>query len=150
MQPTRALWRRGPDLLSADATTLAPPALANHVHLAIANFVPGLDLLLAGLTEATFPGYAALDVGVGAQDVYYDAADGLLTIRLVEPAGGWNWISTGAPGVPETIYGLYVTDNADAVLLGSMLLEDPVTIDAIGQGLGVGDITLKFLPNSPF
>jgi len=150
MQPSRGLWRRGPDLLAADATTLAQAMNALHMHLAAQNFVPGLDLDLGTLVEATFPGYAALDVGLGNQPIFYDALSNLLTIRLLEPVGGWNWVSTGVPGVPETIYGLYLTDNADAILYGSQLLPDPVTISTTGQGVGVGDVTLQFLLTSPF
>jgi hypothetical protein len=150
MQPTRALWRRGPDLLSADATTLAPAVNACEVHLAMNAFTPGLDLEIGDLTEATFTGSAAKAVGLGAQPIYYDSADNLLTIRLLEPVGGWNWTCTVAPGAPETIYGVYVTDDTGAILFGAQLLENPVTIDDAGQGLGVGDITLKFLENSPF
>lgn len=56
----------------------------------------------------------------------------------------------GNPGSPETIYGYYVTDNADAVLLGSALLDTPVTISASGQGLDIANIKLRFRTNSPF
>lgn len=149
MQPTRALWRRGPDLLAGDTVTLAQAANALHVHLAINNFTPGLDLELADLTEATFTGSAAKNVGLNAQPIYYDGVDGLLTIRLLEPVGGWNWECTADPAAPETVYGVYVTDNADAILYGSQLLDSPVTIDAADQGVGVGDLTLKFSVSSP-
>jgi len=149
MQPTRDLFQATADLLAADAGTLAPAALANHLHLAINNFVPSLDLALGDLTEATFTGSAALSAGIGTQPTYYDVIDGLYTIRIEEPALGWNWLCTVDPAAPETVYGVYLTDNADAVLLGAMLLPDPVTIDSAGQGMGVGDVTFKFDPTSP-
>jgi hypothetical protein len=149
MQPTRALWRRGPDLLAADTTTLSQAANALQVHLAINNFAPGLDLLLASLTEATFPGYGAKNVGLNTQPVFYDAETGLLTIKLIEPAGGWLWQSTGVPAAAETIYGCYLTDNAGAILYGSQLLETPVTIDNTGQGIQIDNIDFVFSLTSP-
>lgn len=148
MQPTRALWRAGPDLLAADTATLAA-ATAMHVHLAAAPFTPGLDVSLGSLTEASFTGSAALALGTGAQPIYYDAADGLLTIYLKEPAGGLKWVCTVDPGSPETIYGVYLTDTADAVLWGTMLLDAPLTISSAGQGLEVPYLTFKFSPDSP-
>ena len=69
MIPTRALWTAIADLLAADANTLAPAALANHVHLAAAPFTPSLDLELGDLTEATFVGSAEKNTTVGAQQV---------------------------------------------------------------------------------
>lgn len=149
MQPTRALWRRGADLLAADSTTLAPVALANHVHLAMNSFTPNLDMELADFTEATFTGSAAKDLGIGTQPIYYDGETGLLTITLEDPAGGYVWTCTVTPGAPETIYGVYVTDNADAVLLGAQLLDTPVTISAAGQGLSIGSLDLEFQTDSP-
>lgn len=149
MQPTRALWRAGPDLLAADTGTLAA-ATALHVHLAAAPFVPSLDLTLGDLTEATFTGSAAKLCGTGTQPIFYDGVDGLLTIQMKEPAGGFLFECTADPVSPETIYGIYLTDTADAVLWGSALLPAPVTIDAAGQGVDAGEVTFKFLFGSPF
>lgn len=148
MQPTQALWRRPADLLTADTSTLAAVA-AMHLHLAAAPFTPSLAMLLTDFTEATFTGSTALDAGTGTQPIFYDVTDGLLTIVIQEPVGGWTWTCTADPASPETIYGVYLTDNADAVLLGAMLLPTPVTISTSGQGLQVGNLTLKFAFNSP-
>jgi hypothetical protein len=148
MQPTRPLWRKQADLLAADTTGLAS-VTANHVHLAKAPFTPSLDLVIGDLTEATFTGSGPLDITAGTQLVYYDAEDGMLTIELSEPSGGWHWDCTVDPVSAETIFGVYITDNTDATLLGSMLLPTAVTISAAGQGLTVGVITLKFAASSP-
>ena len=149
MQPTRALWRRGADLLAADATTLAPAINANHVHLTMAPFTPNLDMVLGDFTEATFDGYAVKDIGVGAQPIFYSVQTGLLTIVLEDPAGGYVWATTGVTNLPQTIYGAYLTDNADAVLLGAMQLDNPVTLQASGEGLSFGELSLAFQTDSP-
>ena len=149
MKPVRSLWQAQADLLAADPATLAPAMNANKVHLAINNFTPSLDLVLADLTPATFTGSAAKDVGTGTQPTYYDVATGKYTIRLLEPVGGWNWVCTVDPAAPETVYGVYVTDNAGTTLLGAQLLEEPVVIDAAGQGVGIGDLLLAFDTASP-
>jgi hypothetical protein len=148
MQLTRAVWEQIANLLAADVATLAA-ALANKVKLAKANFTPSLDLGLAALTEATFPGYLALNAGTGPQLVYYDVATGLLTIELLEPAGGFHWESTAPPAPAETIYGVYVTDNAGAVLLGEVKFVTPLTINAANQGIDVANLQLKFATSSP-
>lgn len=149
MKPSRSLWEAMIDLLAADAGTLAPPANAMHVHLAIANFIPGLDLDIGTLTEATFTGSAAKSVTLGAQTVLVDPVTGKRKIQLGEPVGGWTWICTVAPAVAETVYGVYVTDNADAVLIGSFLLDTPVVIQAVDESVVVGKIDLAFDESSP-
>lgn len=150
MQPTRELWRRGPDLLAADAMTLAPVADACRVHLISASFVPSLDLTIAALTPSPFDGGQPKEAGLGAQPIYYDALDGMLTIRIKEPVGGWNWECTLDPVAPVTIYGVFLTNQDDDELYGSMLLPNPVVIDAADQGIGIGDITFKFKVDSPY
>lgn len=149
MQPTRALWRRGADLLAADSTTLAPAALANKVKLSMADFTPSLDMVLGDFTEATFDGYAAKELGVGTQPIYYDAETGLLTITLEDPAGGYVWSTTGVTNLPQTIYGAYLVDNASAVLLGAYKFPNPVTLTESGQGVSFGELQLEFQPDSP-
>lgn len=149
MKPSRALWEAMQDLLAADTGTLGAVA-AMHVHLAAAAFTPSLDLALGTLTEATFNGSAAKNAGTGTQQVFYDQESGARQIQLLEPAGGWTWECAVTPGSPETIYGYYVTDNADAVLLGAALLGSPLTISAAGQGLTIPRVTLSFLLTSPF
>lgn len=140
MQPTQALIDRLAALLATDTTTIAPAADAVHIHLAIAPFTPSLELTVGGLTEATFTGYAPLDAGTGAQQHFVDPATTEWVIQLLEPAGGWTWLCTGGTGLPQTIYGIYATDDADAVLYGAELLDAPITISASGQGVTVGQV----------
>lgn len=142
MQPTTVLVAATAELLAADAATLAPPALANHVHLIAAAFTPGVTTDFTALTAATFTGSAAKSAGVGAQTAGIDPATGRRKVIFLEPAGGWNWECTVAPGAPETIYGYAVTDNADTVTLGSKLLPTPVTVSAVGHLVSVDEVSL--------
>lgn len=136
-------------LLAADVATLAS-ATAMKIHLASNNFTPSAALTLGGLTEATFTGYAALLAGTGTQTTYIDPITGLLTIEIKAPAGGWQFKCTGATGLPQTIFGFYLTDNGTVNLYGSALLTTPITISAINQGFDLGAVTLKFVATSPF
>jgi len=149
MIPSRDLWQSIIDAAAADTAFLAS-ATAMHLHLAAAPFTPSLDLVLGSLTEATFTGGADKNAGTGAQTVLFDVSTGFEMIQILEPVGGWTWLCTVTPGAPETIYGWYLTDTADAVLLGSGLLPDPVTIEAAGQGLTIPRVTLSFPESSPF
>lgn len=148
MTPSRVIFDAIPDLLAKDPATLSA-ALPMYVRLVIANFVPALDLDLTLLTFATFTGSADLAVTAGDQAVYYDAVSGLLTIELLEPAGGFHWTCTADPADPETVYGIVVVDNAKTVLIGSMLLDPAPVISSAGQGMDVGFLQFSFLTNNP-
>lgn len=150
MIPSQAILDQITDLLAADATTIAPAALACHVHLAIAPFSPGAGLDIATLVEATFTGGGAISAGLGAQDVFTDPASGLKIIQLLEPAGGWHWDCTALTDLPQTVYGYWVSDNTDAVLYGSALLDAPLFLNAVGQGIDLPWIRFTFLSSSPF
>jgi hypothetical protein len=146
--PTNVLLDRMAALLAADATTLAPAALNVHVHLAMAPFTPGPTLTVASFTEAAFTGYAALNAGTGGQQSFADPGTGNRVIQLLEPAGGWHWATTAGAGLPITIYGYYVTDNANAVLYGSALLPTPVTLAATAQGVDVAQVRFALIPSA--
>jgi len=149
MQPSRALWLQIAELLADDANTLAPAVGGCKVHLAAAPFTPSLDLELGDLTEATFAGSTAKLAAVGAQETGIDLADGMLTITMKEPLGGWRWVCTAVPGVPETIYGYYLTSNDSLELYGSALLTAPVTVSGVGEFVEIANATFKFLEGSP-
>lgn len=148
-QPTSVIVDAARDLLAADTGTLAPAALAVHVHLIAEPFVPGLDTDFTALTEATFTGGAAKSAGVGPQQSFNDPG-GNRVVQLLEPAGGWHWQCTVAPGAPETIYGIVYTDNADAVTYGSALLDSPVVITAVGDSVDVPNVRISLPPSSYF
>jgi len=148
--PTNVLLQAQVDLLGADPATLAPAALANHLHLAMSPFTPSPNLDVSGVVEATFNTYTALDIGVGTQQIFIDPVTGLRVIQLLEPAGGLHWQTGTNANLPQTIYGYYLTDNADLVMLGSDLLDQPVLLTDAGQGVDIGNVKLRFLTTSPF
>jgi len=148
MIPSAELASTIPALVAADTDYLAAPT-AMHVHLVIEPFVPSRDLDLSSLTLATFTGGGPKNAGTGAQQVFHDPLTNMDCIRLLEPAGGWSWLCTVAPAETETVVGYVVTDTANAVMLGSGLLDNPVPISAVNDGLSIPQITLAFLNNSP-
>jgi len=150
MIPTNVILDEISNLLAADPATLAPVALACHVHLMKAPFTPGPTTAFSALNEATFAGSTAKDAGVGPQQEFRDPITGLRIVQLLEPAGGWHWQCTADPTPAEVIYGFIVTDNTDAVTYGSALLSAPVTIAAAGQAVDLPWIRFTFAANSPF
>ena len=138
-QPGQSLLNRLQTLLAQDTGSLAA-AVALKAHLAIAAFTPSLGLTIASLTEATFQGYAALLAVVGNALSWFDPLTSQAVVEMQPPAGGWHWQTTGVTGLPQTVYGWYLTDNANATLWGSALLPSPVTLTASGQGLDVASI----------
>lgn len=147
MQPSSQLANSASTLVAADVANLAAAA-ATKLHLASAAFTPALGLLLSGVTECTFTGYAALAAGAtGAQTQYFDPASGNSIVEVKSPAGGWVFKCTGTTGLPQTVFGSYLTDNGVTVLLGSQLLTPNVTITASGQGLEIPNARFTFPPS---
>jgi hypothetical protein len=129
-------------LLNGDTTTLAPAASPPKVHLAQAAFTPSPALLLAGLTEATFQGYAALLCAINAQQNFTDPVSGQQCVQMVEPLGGWHFTTTGTTGLPQTIYGYYLTDNGNLTLYASALFPAPITLTASGQAIDINQVRM--------
>ena len=147
MQPSQSLATQVSTLLGADTTTLAA-ATALKLHLAQAAFTPALSLTVASFTEATFTGYAALAAGAtGTQTSYLDPATGNTFLEIKPPVGGWLFKTTSAAGLPQTIYGYYLTDSTSATLYGSALLSAPVILTLSGQGIEVPNARFVFPPS---
>jgi hypothetical protein len=150
MQPSQALLNRLGALLAADATTIAPASGGVKVHLAQNAFTPSLSLVLASLTEASFTGYAALLGAVGAQQNFQDPSSSNGIVQIVEPLGGWHWATTASTGLPQTIYGYYLTDNGTANLYAAALFTTPITLTASGQGVDIAQVRLAIIPTAMF
>jgi hypothetical protein len=144
MLPMIALRLALGNLLAADVALLAPVA-ANKIALVNANFALTENLLLGALSFATFTGSAPLAGAAGAQGVGTDPITGDQLITILAPAGGWRFVCTGAPALPETIYGYALTDSAGAVLLGAALLITPITIRNVGDEIDLGSVPITFV-----
>jgi len=142
MLPVKTVRLQLGELLAADATTLAPPVNANEVALIAADFTPTEDLVIGDLTLATFTGSTPKNAGVGTQGVGNDPATGNQVITILDPAGGWRWECTVAPGAPETIFGIALTTDTGAALLGTQKLPTPIVIVAVGDQVLVGSVTM--------
>lgn len=147
MQPSQALANSASTLVAADTTNLAA-ATAVKLHLAAATFTPSLSLTVASFTEATFTGYAPLAAGAtGTQVQFFDPATNNSIVEVKAPAGGWFFKTTASTGLPQTIFGSYLTDNGSANLLGSQLLTPSVTLTATGQGVEIPTVRFTFPPS---
>lgn len=146
MTPTNVLLQQVVELIAADPTTLAPAALALHVHLAKVAFTPTPVLVVGDLTESDFNGAAAKSATVGAAQVFSDPVTLQRIVQLSAPVGGWTWEAADGTLLPQSVFGIYVTDNADAILYGSFLLNAPVQILAQGQGLAIPWVRFAFPP----
>jgi hypothetical protein len=145
MLPMSALRLSLGSSLAANATYLAPASLPNAIALIIAPFTPNENLTLAALTLATFTGSTPIDGIAGAQEVSIDPVTLQQKITIKPPAGGWRFACTAGSGLPQTIYGYALVDNAVAVLLGVQVLPTPITITASGQAIDLGVVEMDFV-----
>jgi len=143
MIPTQAFIDSIGTLLAADPAGFADPTTFLKVALAKAAFTPGAGLELTDLTVADFGGYAALHAANATPHLYTDPLTGEQLIVASDPTGGWHWQASSDTNLPQTIYGYYVTDHSGANLLGSGLLDTPVPLAAVGDGLDIGSIGIR-------
>jgi len=149
MTPSRAVFERLLVLLGRDTETFnTTSGSADKICLAMAPFTPGPNLLIGGVTEATFTGYAAREVATGTQPQSNDpaTADSLLTFNP-DPLP-YNWEVTGGTGLPQTIYGFYLTDGGKTILYASALLPDPIILSAVNDFIGISTPQLRQLNGS--
>ena len=140
--PVSAVLAQIANLIATDVTELNAIARVN-VHLAQAPFTPGPGLTLGALTEATFNTYAAIAQAAGVPNTYTDPATEEWLVQLLQPIGGWQWSAGSLADLPQTIYGWYVTDNANANLFYAELFAAPVTLAAIGNGVNIDQVNVR-------
>jgi len=150
LTPSQAIFEKRDQLLAADTATLAPAALALHVHLIKAPFTPSPTLVWADISAdvATFDGYLELDSEVGAQLQSVNPLTGASQVTLKVPAGGWRWETTGLTDLPQAIWGFALTDNGDTTLFGSELFDEPITLTAVNQEVTIDKVQYSTLPGT--
>lgn len=142
MIPTSTLLDAIVTRIAADAGTLAHATDGVNLHLAKNSFTPSPDIALVDLDEADFDGYAIVEAGPGAQQWFVDPTTGQRVVQILEPAGGWHFETTGITGLPMTIYGAYLTNNANTVLYGTMRFADPIVLGGNNEAVDVGNVRL--------
>jgi len=145
---TQSLFERMFILLGSDTVTLSQTTDVLHLHLAQAPFTPGPSLVLGDLTEADFPGYAALDAAAGPIPQSVDPGNGDSLLQFSPDTGLWRWETTGAVSPSQTIHGFYLTSNDDLTLFAAELLAAPVTLTGINQSVIVPLVQLRQLVGS--
>lgn len=95
--------------------------------------------VVGDFTAATFDGSTA-KVATVAASVVTDPLTGNTLIRIADPAGGWDFVTTGTTNLPQTIYGAYVTSNDGTKLLGAAKFDVPIILTATGQIVPVDDV----------
>lgn len=143
MQATRALREKAMQLLAADTATLAQAANANLIVLCTNQIAPSELMVMADIDEATFDGYAALEVGLNAQPEALDPSNADSIIDLIPPVTGFRWETTGLTNLPQTIYGFALCNQAKTILFAAQLLPAPVTLTGTNQRVDVGAPTLR-------
>lgn len=136
--------------LAADATSLAPASDANKVALVTNPWSPTPASVKADVTLASGNGLDPLAGATGAQETAVDPTTGDLVITITEPAGGYNWVSSGSITSPITIYGFVLLDSTLATYLGGQLLSTPIVISAPGQLIDIGNATFRLPSGSLF
>ena len=139
-------------LVTAMATALAGSApldqvtALNRVGLVMAPFTPSPTTAYADLTFATFTGATPKTVASGAQGSAQYPVTQQMVITIVEPVGGWRFVTTDAVNLPQTIYGFALFDSTGpGPLIGSELLPEPVTLVAAGQEINLGTVKLTMV-----
>jgi hypothetical protein len=106
-----------------------------HVHLYTNNLTPTKSNVLADFTELTnveVPGYVKKNANWFA-GVPFRRQDGAWEdpSSLVDP----DFVCSGsAPPSPQIVYGFFLTDSTDAILLGSGAFDVPFTFVQLGDG----------------
>lgn len=142
MTPSQTFLDIVADAIQDDTGGLAEAAFL-LVTLIVAPFVPAAGLVVADLTVADFDGSDPLANTSATIQLFKDPQTGENILQVPEPAGGWHWQVTGGTSLPQTVYGYMLTDSTGAALLGTALLDTPVTLTATGQGLDIDQIRFR-------
>jgi len=109
----------------------APPL---KVKLVLDPFTPSKVPNPGDIIFPTFDGYAALETDDAGSPVtqVIDSLSGRIGYLLNEPIGGFRWICGTTPVTPQTVVGVVITDDDDAILWNG-LLDAPKTITFEGD-----------------
>ncbi len=146
MLPTLAVRLQLGNLLAADTTTLAPAASANKIALIKEPFNYDENQTASSLTFADFTGATPIAGETGSQATGIDPTTLDQIITILDPVGGYRWITGDAVNLPQTIYGAALTDNAGTTLLALLQLNPPILLQEAGQQIDLGTVTMTLNP----
>lgn len=148
MRPTQTTLNRTSTLLGADTTTLAGIV---SIHLVKNPFTPGPALALVLADEATFAGYASVEVDAATRATAYDPSTGDRLVTITPNTDPFIWETTGAVTPPQTIYGFAVGSGTTALgtttLLGAELFDSPIVLNGIDQQITINNPQFRLLPS---
>lgn len=112
-----------------------------RMGLFLNDITPSPETDFADLDIATTNGLAAVACATGVATLVWKPDTGVYGFLLNEPAGGFNWVATGVDDPAQVVYGaaLWNTDGGD-VLIASARFTDPITINVVGQFIGLSAI----------
>lgn len=143
MIPVKALANQLSTLLAADASTLAPPALANKVGLVVANFTPTPATVYGDLVISAAASLTPIAVPVGAQAESVDPVTGEYVVEIIPPLGGYRWETPPGFTGPVTVYGFALFDNGAANLWGSVKIDTPILLNGPNQVVTAPPLTFR-------
>jgi len=108
-------------LLSAQSGMVAAGLANYHMHLFQNDFMPDKTSLIGDFVEATFDGYA--DQLVNFSAIYLNGSN-----QAQSDAASITWVK-GVGSTDNTIYGIYMTDASDAIVIGFEILVTPIVFD---------------------
>lgn len=145
MLPMKPLRLALGTLLAAQSTTLAPAVDANKIALVKNDVTPVETLAIGDLELANFTGSTPIAGSTGAQQTGIDPITGQQRITIKDPVGGYRWVTGDAVGLPQTIFGYALINNAGDTLLGYGLLPEAVELQAAGEEINLGSVTMTFV-----
>jgi len=146
MTPTATLTTAMLAALGSDTTMLAGALWVVPIKT---TFSPGPTPGLVDADMADFDGSTPKASGAATRPVLTDPATGQQYLRIPDPAGGWNWTTSGTTNLPQTIYGFALTSDSTTVegadLLGTVRIPDQYLQSPAGQSFGAGEVTFTLI-----
>lgn len=147
MVPTNTLLTAMMTALGSDTTMLAGALWLFPIK---SEFSPGPDPVLTDADLADFDGSGPKTTGAATRPVLSDPVSGDIFIRIPDPAGGWQWTTTGTTNLPQTIYGVALSSDSATIegaeLLGTALLPGgPVELNITGNSFGFSDVDFRLV-----
>lgn len=116
--------------LGSDSTTLLGIEL--FLHLTKTDFTPGLDTDFSAVLLADFQTYAVRPIAAAGRATNYNVFTGNMEMILPPPTAGLGYDTDGTNNLPQTIYGVVLSDDSTTIGGGHALaygrLDDPVTL----------------------